>query len=65
MLHELPSEKYLVLGIVYMGLELWLGNKTKYRLVTLTFLIFAILFAISIFSVVLLKLKEKICQNKN
>lgn len=65
MLHELPSEKYLVLGIVYMVLELWLGNKTKYRLVTLTFIIFSILFAISLFSVVRLKLKEKLCRTKN
>jgi hypothetical protein len=60
----LPSERYLIIGIVYLLLELWLGNKTKYRSVVVTTAIFAIFFAFSMVVVLSLKLKGIFMEKK-
>lgn len=55
-----PSDRTLILCIIYMVFDLWAGNRTKYRSVALTTAIFAILFVISLFFMLVFKLKEKV-----
>jgi hypothetical protein len=62
---EIPSPKYLIGIGLYLILDVWLGYRTKYRSLAVTAITIAILFALSIILMLVLKLKEKLWKTKN
>lgn len=66
LLDSVPPEEIVKASIIilYLLLDLIVGKNTKYRSVAVTITIFSIFFAISVALMLVLKIKEKLCQKK-